>query len=490
MNLESLSIPPSLPRRRIVVLGDAILDRYVFGNVSRISPEAPVQVMDVREERYDLGGAANVAEKVASVGAEAILCGVVGNDAEGRILAALARKDGISTSGLVSDATRHTSFKTRFIARGQQMLRVDRESREPIRDDVTAELMRKARAAMEGADALIIEDYAKGVLTDRVLAEAIGNARRLKIPVIVDPKRKNFRAYRGCTVLTPNRREAEEASGVEISGDESLAVAGRKILDVSGADFVAVTLDKDGIAVIRRSGKQVSVAPIPARARAVFDPTGAGDAVTAVLASCLASGMTATDAAYIANIAAGLIVEQVGVGRLSWDAIRRAAMTERFSSAGKILERKDIKPLVARLRKEGRKLVFTNGCFDLLHYGHVSLLEKARAFGDVLILAINSDRSISKLKGPNRPVVCQEDRLRLLASLSCVDYVTVFDELTPRKLLRMIKPDVLVKGGDNTPTTAVGWEIVKAYGGRVEIVPLVEGLSTTRLVERIRAGRG
>ncbi len=485
---DRVNLPISLPRVAVAVVGDPILDRYVFGGVSRISPEAPVQVMDVSEERYDLGGAANVAEKLVSLGMDAILCGAIGADAEGDRLVKLARKAGISAWGLVADPSRPTTFKTRFIARGQQMLRVDRESRALVSGSVAAELLRRAKKAVEGAMALVLEDYAKGTLADRVLAETIRAASRLRIPIIVDPKRKDFSAYRGCTVLTPNRKETEEASGTRVSDRDSLLAAGDKLLRMSGARYLVVTLDRDGMAVVGREGGRTVATCIPARARAVFDPTGAGDAVTAALAACLAAGMPIIEAARMANFAAGLIVEQVGVGRLSWDAVRRAAMSELFPSAWKILDRKDVAPLAAKLRREGKKIVFTNGCFDLLHRGHVALLEKARSFGDVLILAINSDRSVARLKGPDRPVVSQEDRVKMLAALSCVDYVTVFDEPTPKRLLRIVKPDVLVKGGDNTPTTAVGWEIVTSYGGRVEIVPLVEGLSTTRLVEKIRGG--
>ncbi|MCX7806170.1 MAG: D-glycero-beta-D-manno-heptose 1-phosphate adenylyltransferase [Planctomycetota bacterium] len=483
------SPPIVLPPSAVAVVGDPILDRYVFGGVSRISPEAPVQVMDVSEERYDLGGAANVAEKLSSLGMNAVLCGAIGADMEGRILVRLARKAGIEPWGLVADPSRPTTFKTRFIARGQQMLRVDRESRAPLSGCVAAELLRRAKKAIGGAKALVIEDYAKGTLTDRVLAGIIRFAARRRIPIVVDPKRKDFSVYRGCTILTPNRKETEEASGIRVSDPDSLLAAGDRLLKVSGARWLVVTLDRDGLAVVARENGRPVATRIPARARAVFDPTGAGDAVTATLAACLAAGMPIIEAARMANLAAGLVVEQVGVGRLSWDAVRRAAMSELFPSAWKILDRRDIVPLVKRLRREGKKIVFTNGCFDLLHSGHVALLEKARSFGDVLMLAINSDRSVARLKGPDRPVVPQEDRVRMLASLSCVDYVTVFEEPTPKRLLRLIKPDVLVKGGDNTPTTAVGWEIVTSYGGRVEIVPLVEGISTTRLVEKIRGGR-
>jgi D-beta-D-heptose 7-phosphate kinase / D-beta-D-heptose 1-phosphate adenosyltransferase len=475
----------ALDAPRLVVVGDLMLDRYVTGVVERISPEAPIQVLRAESESERLGGAASVAADVAALGARTVLVGVVGADAAAERLPGLARAMGVELAA-VPEAGRRTTIKTRHLARShagaQQVLRVDAETAVPLGPDAEKALLAKLAAVLPGAQGILVSDYAKGLLTPKLLAALIAHGREARIPVVVDPKGDRFERYRGATCITPNRSEAQRATGVEVRDLAGVETAAARLLQDTGVSFVLVTLDRDGMYLKEGAAKGVH---IPTTPREVFDVTGAGDMVLAVLAMGLASGATPLEAATLANVAAGLEVEHIGVV-----PITRPEIAARLSSEGrggtKRVDRAAVKALVARERAAHRRIVFTNGCFDVLHAGHVRFLTAARAQGDVLFVGLNGDASVRRLKGPARPVNGVSDRVEVLSALSMVDHVVEFDEDTPEALIRELEPDVLVKGQDWAAKGVVGREFVEARGGRVVLLPLLEGRSTTSTLERLK----
>ena len=473
--------------RRIAVIGDVMLDRYLAGQARRLSPEAPIPVLDVDDEHEIPGGAANVAMKVADLGSTCRLIGLVGDDAAADALRRrLADRDRI-VDGLVADPDRSTTVKTRFIAQNQQLLRVDRERRTAPAGLTLARLAEAARRAAAEADAVILEDYGKGVLATEVIQAAIEGASVSGAPVIVDPNGRDYRRYAGATILTPNLREAEVAAELPIVDDATLVeAAGRLVAQTDGA-MIAVTRESAGISLFRPAlGGSIEHAHLPTSPVAVFDVTGAGDAVAASLAIALASGIEPGEACALANLAGRAVVRQHGVGTISVEHL----LDEAFEVGGRPRKVVDPARAVARaeqVRRSGGRVVFTNGCFDLLHYGHAFLLQYARARGDLLILGLNTDRSVRRQKGPDRPVVAEQQRSYMLSLYPFVDLIVPFDEETPLHLIEAIRPDVLVKGGDYTPETVVGREVVEAHGGRVLICPRLEGFSTTELVRKIQA---
>jgi D-beta-D-heptose 7-phosphate kinase / D-beta-D-heptose 1-phosphate adenosyltransferase len=465
--------------RTIAVLGDVMLDAYVWGDVQRVSPDAPVPVVDLRRRSAAAGGAANVALNLAAAGAEVRLVGVVGDDVSGSALRALLREAGLDDAGLVTEKARRTTTKTRVVARGQQLIRLDEEDRGAM-PAAAPEIADRLRAALDGADAVLVSDYAKGVV-DAARMRSVAEIASGRIPVVVDPKARDLSVYRGCTAITPNRAEAEAASGHTIARDEDVSAAARAIAAACGASVVLITRGDRGLSLWERE----RVAHVPALAREVYDVTGAGDTVIAYFTLGLAAGMDAADAALLANAAGSVAVSKVGTTVVAPDEIVRA-LSAGTGAAGKILDRGQAQAFVERERSRGRRIVFTNGCFDLLHAGHVHLLDRARAEGDVLVVAVNSDASIRRLKGPERPLVSEADRTRVLAALDAVGAVVVFEEDTPLALIEALRPDVLVKGGDYAVSQIVGADWVTAHGGRVATIPLVAGRSTTALVEAIR----
>jgi D-beta-D-heptose 7-phosphate kinase / D-beta-D-heptose 1-phosphate adenosyltransferase len=475
----------ALDAPRLVVVGDLMIDRYVTGVVERISPEAPIQVLRAESESERLGGAASVAADVAALGARAVLVGVVGADAAAQRLPDLARSMGVELEA-VPEAGRRTTIKTRHLARShagsQQVLRVDSETAVPLAPAAEQALLARLAAVLPGAQGILVSDYAKGLLTPKVLAALVAHGRQARIPVVVDPKGDRFERYRGATCITPNRSEAHRATGVEIRDAAGAEAAAARLLADTGVAFVLVTLDRDGMYLKAGPAQGVHIATTP---REVFDVTGAGDMVLAVLAMGLASGATPLEAATLANVAAGLEVEHVGVVPIS-----RSEIAARLASQGrggsKQLDRGDVAAMVVRERAAGRRIVFTNGCFDVLHAGHVRFLTAARAHGAVLVVGLNGDASVRRLKGPERPVNPVSDRVEVLSALAMVDHVVVFDEDTPEALIREVEPDVLAKGADWAEKGVVGRESVEARGGKVVLLPLLEGRSTTRTVERLR----
>jgi len=468
---------------RLWVVGDLMLDEYVVGAVDRISPEAPVPVVRVRDTEYRLGGAANVARQAAALGAQVSLAGAVGEDAAGGRLLGLCGEAGIDTRAVLRLGHRATTRKLRVLGHSQQLLRLDWDSEGPCTAPETA---RAVAALREGPPpgAVILSDYAKGVLTPEALAALLPLSR--SAPVIVDPKHRDFTRYRGATAVTPNLRELELAAGLILNPDdvESIAAAARRLVREADLEAMIVTLGDRGMLVVPASSAPITV---PATKREVYDVTGAGDTAIAVLAVALAAGAPLAAAAQIANTAAGVSVGQVGAVAVEPASIRDALASR---PDGKVLDRTGLAARAASWRMMGKRIVFTNGCFDLLHSGHLSLLENAARLGDVLVLAINSDESVRRLKGPERPLVPQAERAALLAALSFVDAVTIFDEDTPLETLQALRPHVLVKGADYRPDQIVGRELVESYGGHVAVVPLVPEKSTSALVERIRGGGG
>lgn len=476
-----LSLLDDIASARVAVLGDIMLDRFVEGQVSRISPEAPIPVFSITSERAMLGGAGNVARNIVALGGEASLVGLVGRDAAAsEIEQALAGEGGI-TAFLVADQNAVTSEKTRFRASGQQMLRTDREDVRPATGDVAQKILDAFEAALEGAQAAIFSDYAKGVLSDDVLARAMALANAKGVPVIVDPKRTDFAAYKGAAVVKPNAKEMQAAAG---SVDESAA---RDLAAKAGIDALLVTLSDKGMMLVK-GGETVS---LPAHARDVFDVSGAGDTVAAALALGLAAGADTAMAARFANVAAGIVVGKAGTATVYPGEI--AAEITRGALAGhhdKIKTREAVADQAQRWQAEGRVVGFTNGCFDLIHPGHLSLLRQARAACDCLVVGLNSDASVQRLKGPTRPVQDEAARAQVLAALSYVDAVTVFDEDTPLELIEKLLPDVIVKGADYTEDQVVGGDIVKAAGGKVVLAKLEDGFSTTNTVAKMKQDAG
>jgi D-beta-D-heptose 7-phosphate kinase/D-beta-D-heptose 1-phosphate adenosyltransferase len=469
--------------RRVWIVGDVMMDEYVHGDVRRISPEAPVPVVRVGDVQNRLGGAANVARQVAVLGAHAVLAGVVGNDDAGALLVACCEDLGIDTRAVCRDPSRRTTRKLRVLGHGQQLLRLDWEDPRACPATVLADVYRRL---VDGPspDVIILSDYAKGVLADELVRRVVAFARERGCPVLVDPKRRDLEAYRGATLLTPNLGELAQAAGVPLSADDldAVAAAARPIVVAADLASMVVTLSDRGMLLVHRDGGVEHVAAVR---RAVADVTGAGDTAMAVLATTLAAGASLREAAEIANVAAGLSVAEVGAV-----AIEPAQIAQGFAEVpgGKVLGRSELAARAAGWRISGKRVVFTNGCFDLLHTGHLSLLQEAAKLGDVLVLAINSDESVARLKGPERPIVPASERATLLAALNCVDAVTIFDEDTPLETLRAVRPHVLVKGGDYSLEGVVGRDLVEADGGRVALVPLVADRSTSNMVARIRRG--
>lgn len=466
------------------VVGDIMLDEYAIGDVARISPEAPVPVVHVQRLEDRLGGAANVARQVAVLGGHVSLAGLVGDDVAGSHVFDLCRDAGIDVRAVRRLATRQTSRKLRALARNQQLVRLDWEDPAPCPEedaDWMIERLQQGRAP----DVIILSDYAKGVLTPTLVGRIRDIATSTGALIVVDPKQRDFDAYRGASILTPNVHELEVAAGKAFDPKDTASIA-------ASAQSLAVDIGADAL-VVTRGGHGMLVAPahgvphaISARGRSLFDPTGAGDTVVAVLATTLAAGTTLVEAASIANAAAGIAVGRIGAVSVTANEIVE------FLSGGSVHKVMDLPGLVAnveRWRNAGKRIVFTNGCFDLLHAGHLSLLHQAAQHGDILILGINSDASVRRLKGPERPLVAERERAAMLAALDCVDAVTIFEEDTPLEVLQAVRPDILVKGQDYRVEQVVGRELVESAGGSVILVPLLPGKSTTALIDRI-ANRG
>lgn len=475
-------------RPRVCVVGDVMLDTYVWGDVSRISPEGPIPVLRVERREHRPGGAGSVAAMLQSLEAEALPVGLVGSDDAGELLEEEFARSGMDTAGLVRSPSRPTITKTRYLGYVQsagralqQIVRVDEEVTTPLAPQEAAEVRNAAGKAISLADVLILQDMGKGLLDADLIRDLMREARGK--PVIVDPERaEDYGPYAGATCILPNRFEAELATGLSMHGEDDYGRAARRLLQTLSLEGVVIKLDREGIYFATAAGE---ARHIMAQARDVADVTGAGDMVTAAFAFARAAGADYATAAGLANFAAGLEVGQHGAAPLPRRRILEALRAEAEPTARKIVARQEVGALAEALRRAGKRVAFTNGCFDLLHLGHVQLLGYSRAQGDVLIVGLNSDVSARKLKGPGRPINSEQVRSRVLASIGDVDYVVLFDEESVLPLVKQVRPDVLIKGGDYTVDGVVGHEFVQSYGGQVKLAPRVEGFSTTELIKRI-----
>ncbi len=496
MSANLIDLVQRLGQPRVLVVGDLMLDRYVWGDAERISQEAPVILLhaDRREER--LGGASSVATMLRALGARVALAGIVGSDFDGaRVRQALTDLT-IDHEGVVSDSGRPTTVKERYVGRAQhrhpqQMLRVDYEVRGPIADTIEAELGRVVAAQLRKTDIVLISDYDKGVCTPNLLAAVIAGARALGLRVLADPIRgTDYRKYHGCSAITPNRLEAGLATGRVLEGAAQILEAGARLQEQLDLEAAIITLDKDGMALIHRDGRRQFS---PTRPRQVYDITGAGDMVLSVLGIALASGADYEAAIALANVAGGLEVEKIGAATVTRDEILRdllhggTRVGAGVFGVEKVVSLDALRRELEDRRRHGQRVAFTNGCFDVLHAGHVQYLQEARTQADVLVVGLNSDASARALKGEGRPVNPVEARAHVLAGLQAVDYVTVFDDSTPLALIEAVRPDVLVKGADYRPDEVVGASFVESYGGRVYLARLRAGFSTTGVLEKLRA---
>jgi D-beta-D-heptose 7-phosphate kinase/D-beta-D-heptose 1-phosphate adenosyltransferase len=466
--------------KRLLVVGDVMLDKYVWGEVARISPEAPVPVVRATHQSHQPGGAANVAMNLARLGAVAEVIGFTGGDEDERLLAECLGESGVRTKFVVSQGF-PTITKQRILSGQQQMLRLDSERMGTRPQADYDRLVESVLALLPGCDAVVLSDYAKGVLRPEVCRAVIDAARAKFIPVLVDPKSADFSRYTGATTVCPNLGELAAAVHLDVREMNELLDAAELLVRELDLEFLTATLGEKGIALVRPGNRSVA----PAVARQVFDVSGAGDTVIAVLALCLASGLKPETAVGLANIAAGIVVGKVGTVPVEKHELLAALAPQiALHAEDKVVSREELVQRVALWKANGERVVFTNGCFDLLHIGHITVLEQARRFGDRLIVAINSDKSVSGLKGPTRPIVAETERARVLAALAAVDAVVVFGEPTPLELIVAARPDVIVKGGDYVPDTVVGAAEVTSWGGQVKIVPTVEGFSTTGLIAK------
>ena len=475
---------------RVLVVGDVMLDRYVWGNAERISQEAPVVLLraDKREER--LGGASSVATMLQALGARTSIVGVVGKDGGGLQVRQILADLGIDAGGVITDESRPTTVKERYIGRAQarhpqQMIRVDYENREAVGEAVE----RRLRGAIEqhagDADIILVSDYDKGVCTPGVLSATVAAGRARGVKVIADPTRGgDYAKYHGCSTLTPNRLEAGLAAGRTIHTTEQALEVAAELRDRLDLEAGIVTLDKDGMALALRGGGAIL---LPTRPRQVYDITGAGDMVMATLGLALAAGADYEAAIRLANVAGGLEVEKIGVATVTRDEILGDLLNTPIRGTNKVLGLPQLLTDLDRRRLAGQTVAFTNGCFDVLHAGHVQYLQEARAQADCLVVGLNSDASVRQLKGPSRPVNPVEARAFVLAALQDVDHVTVFADTTPHALIRAVRPDVLVKGADYEKSQVVGAEFVESYGGRVHLAELKPGFSSTSVIERLKA---
>jgi len=485
----------SLSGVRVALVGDFMLDRYVYGDSERISPEAPVPVLRVVSQESRPGGAGSVAMNIVALGGGVSCVGLTGRDAHGDELVGLLDGAGAETAMLTRLPDKPTTVKQRLIGLAQhrhrqQMLRLDVEADGPPGADVAKTIRASLRSAMASCQVVALEDYDKGVLTDQTAPALIADARSAGRAVIVDPARiDDYGRYRGATLLTPNRFEAELASGIRITDDDALARAARRLLDATDAEAAIVTLDREGAYLARHGADGIR---IPTRERKVYDVSGAGDAVLAMLAVAVAGGADLADAAALANVAGGVSVGRFGVVPVTRAEVLGELLDARRAARGKVLPRADMAAEAKRLIAAGKRLVFTNGCFDILHAGHVQYLSFARDQGDVLIVGLNSDDSVRRMKGPSRPVVAQADRAKVLAALESVDYVCVFDEDTPAEIIDAIAqgPITLVKGEDWRDKGVVGRETVERRGGRVVLASLAPGRSSSDIIAKIRERHG
>jgi D-beta-D-heptose 7-phosphate kinase/D-beta-D-heptose 1-phosphate adenosyltransferase len=487
-DFEALS--NAMVRQTVLCVGDLMLDEFVYGEVSRISPEAPAPVIAVQRSETNIGGSGNVARNIASLGARCIFVGLIGEDDAGKMLKTALAQENLIESVLVSDPGRPTTRKVRFVSEhfSTHMLRADWEKASPASADIEQKLIDAILPLLPRADIVLLSDYAKGVLTARVIRNVIDAARKLSKRVIVDPKSANLAIYRGATLLTPNRKEFAEATRSRADSEAGIATAAQDAMQLADCDAILVTLSEHGMILVPRNGEAVHVPGHPVKVR---DVSGAGDTAAAVVAVALAAGADWETTLRVANAAAAVAVSKKGTAVVTLMELRRKILPHAFLAAEEkiVAVAGDLDSHLADWRKQGLRVGFTNGCFDILHPGHVKVLTAARGACDRLIVGLNSDASVKRLKGEDRPVQDERARAEVLAALEAVDLVVIFEEDTPIELITRITPSVLVKGGDYTRDQVVGHEVVETSGGEVLLVDILEGFSTTSLVKRAREGK-
>jgi len=478
-----ISLVEGLASARVLCVGDVILDHFHYGSVERISPEAPIPVLKLDRQATMLGGLGNVVRNLVGLKADVRFVSVVGNDHDGREIERLFAEQGVGDIPLIDSERRRTSSKSRYLADGQQMLRADRETVFPLGPEMEQRLIAAAAAAMADCNVMVLSDYKKGILSRNVVATLIDKAAQSGTRVIVDPKGADYSLYRGAGVLTPNRRELFDATALPVETDDDVVTAARKLISDHRIGAVLVTRSKDGMTIVTADGDPCHLG---AEAKEIFDVSGAGDTVVATLAAALSAGAELEAAARLANVAAGIVVGKVGTAVAFADDVIGALHHQDLSSAeAKIMPLERAIDRIDQWRRRNYSIGFTNGCFDLLHPGHISLLEQAAQVCDRLVIGINSDSSVKRLKGDDRPVQSEAARAAVMASLSHADLIVIFSEDTPLNLIAAIKPDVLIKGADYTVDTVVGADIVQAYGGRIVLATLAAGHSTTATIARL-----
>jgi len=469
----------------LLVVGDLMLDEYLWGDVDRISPEAPVQVVSVQKEDYAMGGAGNVVNNVVALGGKVSAAGVIGTGRNGQLLLDMFNGLGVNTEGIIKEPGRATTQKTRIIAANQHVLRIDRETKQDISASTLDNLARFIEKKIPDVDLVLISDYGKGLITKNLLSRVIVSAKKHNKLTVVDPKGLDFSKYSGVSLLTPNKKEAALASGVEINDQPSLERAAGKIFENVSLGKLLITCGKDGMVLFEPDKAPFHVR---AEARQVFDVSGAGDTVLSVLGLSVASGASVQDSITIANTAAGIVVGKVGTATVSKQELLLAMRTDGHGLPTKYKDLSELPALIKDLKRKGTRLVLTNGCFDLLHAGHIMLFSASKHMGDILIVAIDDDESVKTLKGPGRPVINAKERVRIISALDAVDYVVVFSSKELIRLIEIIQPDILTKGSNYTTTQVFGREHVEALGGQVVLIPVTEDVSSTRIIDTIKGG--
>ncbi len=479
---DLVDLVEALSGARVVCVGDVMLDRFVHGIVERISPEAPIPVLCIERETAMLGGVGNVARNIDALGAQGDVVTTVGDDDAGRQVVDLFQETARITAKTLVDPERPTTIKTRYLAGTQQLMRADRESVAPLPPTIAAHVVEEARRAMVEGAVLVVSDYGKGVLEDSLLADLIAAARDARRLVIVDPKGTDFRRYQGASLITPNRKELSDAARLDTDDDAGIAAAARRVIADCGISGVLATRSRDGMTLVTAD----DVTHLPTEAQEVYDVSGAGDTVVAALAAALAVGAPLPRAAALANVAAGIVVGKVGTAAAHASEVLAALLHRDISDAeSKVLSVGPARDRVDLWRRQGLRVGFTNGCFDLLHPGHVSLLRRAQAACDRLIVGLNTDSSVTRLKGPGRPLQPESARATVLACLESVDLVVIFPQDTPLDLINSLKPDLLVKGADYAIGEVVGADVVQDYGGKVLLLDLEPGHSTSATIARM-----
>lgn len=468
---------PDFTQTRLLVAGDIMLDRYWKGGTERISPEAPVPVVKIEALEDRLGGAANVAKNLSTLGCKTALCGIIGNDEAGETIAKLLTDDNISNA-LVKNTQIKTTTKLRILSRQQQLIRLDFEDFVATPD--TEELLQRFSQNIANSDAVVISDYNKGALAN--IEQLIITAREAKKPILIDPKGTNFDRYRGATLLTPNLNEFEAVVG-KCTTDAAIEEHALKLISAIDVEAILITRSEKGMSLYQRDG---TITHIPTRAKEVYDVTGAGDTVIATIAAALATGNSLIEAVALANIAAGIVVGKLGTATVAAPELQEALNQQNHITAG-IYQQEALLDLVKQRRSTGETIVMTNGCFDILHPGHIAYLQNAASLGDRLIVAVNSDASVKDLKGDSRPINNLQDRMTMLAALACVDWVVDFNESTPEQLIEAVLPNILVKGGDYKAKEVAGYQAVTKAGGQVIIADFVNGYSTSSTIKRINS---